>query len=236
MWVVTKALVDFPESDVFWLVKCFASGLIGGQIQIKVLDTLPCLFSFNTTFQLQTQNLNYTICKELVFNYHPQRSCKGYVFTGVYLSNGGVGGYPSMPCSRSLGSIPACLAAGLGGGGVCYPIMHCRCYPSMPCNRSPGGLLLGGSALGGLLQGSLLLGGLLHDRKKQMATVADGTHFTGMHSCWNYDLGVELVQQNTLKFQNKKCRAVLNSNYFPINFPKWIHWIQWLNIFVFKRV
>ena len=42
--------------------------------------------------------------------YRPQRSCEGYVFTGVCLSTGG-GGYPSMPC---------------------------RWYPSMPCSRSLG--------------------------------------------------------------------------------------------------
>ena len=38
-------------------------------------------------------------------NYRPQRSCEGYVFTGVCLSTRGDG-------------ILACLAAGLGGGGV----------------------------------------------------------------------------------------------------------------------
>ena len=45
------------------------------------------------------------------FYYHPQRSCEGYVFTGVSLSTRGGGWYPSMPC---------------------------RWYPSMPCSRSPG--------------------------------------------------------------------------------------------------
>ena len=30
-----------------------------------------------------------------------------------------------------------CLST--GGGGGCYPSMHCRWYPSMPCSRSPGG-------------------------------------------------------------------------------------------------
>ena len=53
------------------------------------------------------------------------------------------------------GGIPACLAA----GGVC----------------SGGGLLPGRSALGG--------GGVWRHPRKQMATVADGMHPTGMHSC-----------------------------------------------------
>ena len=89
--------------------------------------------------------------------YRPQRSCEGYVFTGVCLSTGG--------------GIPACLAACLWGGGRgdggcgCYPSMHCRWYPSMPCNRSPGGVpgLGGVSTLeeGGLLQGVSGPGGCL---------------------------------------------------------------------------
>ena len=77
-------------------------------------------------------------------NYRPQRSCEGYVFTGVCLSTGGVcipaciaGGYPSMPCSRSpeggvypsmhCRRVPACPAQ---GGGV--PSMHCSTHPYMP--------------------------------------------------------------------------------------------------------
>ena len=62
----------------------------------------------------------------------------------------------------------------MGGGGVCYPSMHCRWYPSMPCSRSPGGCLFLGCLLGGcllsgfvcfwgvyLLWGCLLPGGCL---------------------------------------------------------------------------
>ena len=57
------------------------------------------------------------------YNYRSQRSCEGYVFTGVCLSMGG-----AIPACIA-GGIPACLAAGLqeGVGG----------YPSMPC-RFPG--------------------------------------------------------------------------------------------------
>ena len=100
--------------------------------------------------------------------YRPQRSCEGYVFTGVCLSKGGW--YPSMPC-RWYPSMPCRRSP-----GGCYPSMHCRWYPSMPCNRSPGR-----SAPRGLLPG----GGVCGDPppQKQMATVADGTHPTGMHSC-----------------------------------------------------
>ena len=53
-----------------------------------------------------------------------------------------------------------------------YPSMPCRWYPSMPCSRSP----KGGEVC------CLLLGGVETPRKKQTATVADGTHPTGMHS------------------------------------------------------
>ena len=51
-------------------------------------------------------------------------------------------------------------------GGVCYPS---RWYPSMPCSRGEGGACSGGLWRPG--------------PRKQTATVADGTHPTGMHSC-----------------------------------------------------
>ena len=79
----------------------------------------------------------------------------------------------------------------MGEGGVGYPSMHCRWYRSMPCNRSRGGVP---ATRGYLLLEGLLLGGclLLGDGdptplpRKQTATVADGTHPTGMHSCLDY--------------------------------------------------
>ena len=61
-------------------------------------------------------------------NDRPQRSCEGYVFTGVCLSTGGV----CIPACIA-GGIPACLAAGLQGD--VYPSMHCRRYPNMPLSR-----------------------------------------------------------------------------------------------------
>ena len=74
-----------------------------------------------------------------------------------------------------------------------YPSMHCRWYPSMPCSRgvcypsmlAAGGVCSRGSALGGLLLGGLLPGGVWRPPQKQTATVADGTHPTGMHSCFS---------------------------------------------------
>ena len=76
--------------------------------------------------------------------------------------------------------------------------MHCSWYPSMPCSRSPGGLpgpegVPGPSGVSLVPGGSPWSGGLLGPRgvpapggwrppTQQMATVADGTHPTGMHS------------------------------------------------------
>ena len=53
--------------------------------------------------------------------YRPQRSCEGYVFTGVCLSTWGEGEYPSMPCrwypSRSCSRSRGVRAWGGGRGG-----------------------------------------------------------------------------------------------------------------------
>ena len=119
--------------------------------------------------------------------YRPQRSCEGYVFTRVSDS----------------------LFHG-GGGGVCYPSIHCRWYPSMPysgvvCSQGgvyswgvllPGGLLPWGLLREGacssgecLLQwgvpalGGVPARGVWRPPQKQTATVANSTHPTGMHSC-----------------------------------------------------
>ena len=88
-----------------------------------------------------------------------------------------------------------CRGRGVGGCG-CYPSMHCRWYPSMPCNRSPGGVpgLGGVSTLGegGLLQGVVCSRGLVSQHElrqtsqEETATAVDGTHPTGMHSCFNF--------------------------------------------------
>ena len=101
-----------------------------------------------------------------ISNYRPQRSCEGYVFTRVRDSvhRGGVL------------SQHALQQGGLLWGGV--PV------PGGVCSR--GGLLPGGvPALGGLLPGGVPApGGSVEPLpRKQTATVADGTHPTGMHSC-----------------------------------------------------
>ena len=96
--------------------------------------------------------------------YLPQRSCEGYVFAGVCLSTGGVG-------------IPACLAAGLGGDVLSQHVLQVVSQHALQQDSR-------GSAPGG---GSLLPGGWVWrpPLRKQTATVADGTHPTGMHTCKN---------------------------------------------------
>ena len=116
-------------------------------------------------------------------HYRPQRSCEGYAFTGVCLSRGG-GWYPSMPC---------------------------RWYPSMPCNRSPAGvpgpgcLLWGVSAPrvgwsgGCLVRGVCSWGRLVSQHAVRQsplgetATATDGTHATGMHSCFLVNFFIRFI-------------------------------------------
>ena len=84
-------------------------------------------------------------------------------------------------------SIPACLAAGLQGGGI--PACLTGGIPAYLAAglRGGGACSQGGSCSGGCLLpgGCLLWGGGVWRRPpgQQMATVADGTHPTGMHSC-----------------------------------------------------
>ena len=97
-------------------------------------------------------------------HYRPQRSCEGYVFTGVCLSKGG-GGIPAC----LAGGIPACLAAGLGGGcaiPVCIaggiPACIAAGLQGVSAPRGvpgPGGSALGGAWSGGSAPGGLLPGG-----------------------------------------------------------------------------
>ena len=164
---------------------------------------IPQLMALQTTATATLRKADIPChCLNLVIYYHPQRSCEGYVFTGVCLSTGG-GWYPSMPC---------------------------RWYPSMPFNRSPGGGVLFQHALqvvsqhalqqvsGGCLvwgsapswclvwgdvcsQGVCSWGGVpgLRGSARGGAGIpacteantpgettagADGTHPTGMHSCF----------------------------------------------------
>ena len=109
--------------------------------------------------------------------YRPQRSCEGYVFTRVCQSFRSQGGELSQHALQVVSQHAL-------QWGMCYPSMHCRWYPSMPCSRgvcSWGGLLWGLPAP----RGCLLPGGCVcvDPPRKQMATVADGTHPTGVHSC-----------------------------------------------------
>ena len=98
-------------------------------------------------------------CATQVINfYRPQRSCEGYIFTGVCLSTGGVPdpGVPPLGGAWSWG--------GLLLRGVC----------------SWGCLVPGGSAPGGRLVSQHAL---RQTPSRETATAADGTHPTGMHSC-----------------------------------------------------
>ena len=130
-----------------------------------------------------------------IYHYRPQRSCEGYVFTPVCHS---VHGGCAIPACIA-GGIPACLAGGsaMGGhllGGCAWPggvysrgVSGLGGVPGLGGLPCPGVSGLGGvPGLGGcLVQGGLLQGGLLGDPPlKQTATVADGMHPTGMHSCY----------------------------------------------------
>ena len=103
--------------------------------------------------------------------YRPQRSCEGYIFTGVCLSTGGGSLLPGVPGPGG------CLLQ----GGVC----------------SQGGCLVPG---GCLLRGGAWSGGRVgipacteaDTPPGETATAADGTHPTGMHSC----LVFSMIQRN----------------------------------------
>ena len=137
--------------------------------------------------------------------YRLQRSCEGYVFTGV-CPWGGLGGvwwwYPSMPC-RFPGPHPRGKFRGiwLGGspgphrrgkfrgiwlGGVSRPTPKGEVRGSGPGPQPRG--KLGGSGQegacshGGACARGCLLGGVVETPHQQTAAVVDGTHPTGMHS------------------------------------------------------
>ena len=106
----------------------------------------------------------------MIYIYRPQRSCEGYVFTGMLcLSTGGGGWSGGVPGPREGGAsswgVPGlgvcsggCLARGAGvcSGGVVWS--QGGWYPSMYWARPP-------------------------PPPREMATAADGTHPTAMHSC-----------------------------------------------------
>ena len=98
--------------------------------------------------------------KNMVY-YRPQRSCEGYVFTGVCLSTGGVVSQHALhQVSRGVVSQHAW----------------------MPCR---GGAWPRGCLFRGVpgLGGAWSRGGGGDTPRQQTATVADGTHPTGMYSC-----------------------------------------------------
>ena len=98
-------------------------------------------------------------CATQVINfYRPQRSCEGYIFTGVCLSTGGVPD-PGVPP----------LGGAWSWGG----------------SAPERGLLLGVPGPRGVCsQGRLVSQHALRQTpSRETATAADGTHPTGMHSC-----------------------------------------------------
>ena len=88
-------------------------------------------------------------------NYRPQRSCEGYVFTGVCLSTGGVG----VSVSVHAGIHPP-GADTLPGADTPPEQTPPRGADTSPRSRHP-------------------------PPPRDTATAADGTHPTGMHSCFN---------------------------------------------------
>ena len=128
-------------------------------------------------------------------HYRPQRGCEGYVFTGVCLSGGGGGIRACL-----AGGIPECLAAGLGGVSqhalqvvsehVLQQVSEGGGIPACLAAGLQGGPAPGGPARGVPAPGGYLLlgaGAVWGDPPppgQQTATVADGTHSTGMHSCF----------------------------------------------------
>ena len=80
------------------------------------------------------------------------------------------------------GGIPACLAAGLQVEGCAIPACIAGDIPACFATGLQGRSAPGGSALGVCSRGVPALGGV-EIPQKQMTTVVDGMHPTGMHSC-----------------------------------------------------
>ena len=69
--------------------------------------------------------------------YRPQRSCEGYVFTGVCLSTVGGGWYPSMPCSRSRGGVLSQHGETATAADGTHPTGMHSCLESIPVGCVP---------------------------------------------------------------------------------------------------
>ena len=146
----------------------------------------PTWMKMTTTIPITTMIISAKLIprqKYELLNYRPQRSCEGYVFTGVCLSTGWGGGIPAC----LAGGIPACLAAGLWGcaflaciaGGIpaCLATgLQGVCSQGCACS--------GGSAAGGLVPGGLLLGGSTA-RGVWRPPKADGYCYGRYASYWN---------------------------------------------------
>ena len=120
----------------------------------------------------------HCIILSLVF-YRPQRSCEGYVFTGICLSRGmsALGG-GLVQGGPGPGGVGVCLFPGgwSGAGGCLLPGVG-------------GCLVLGVSAPRGVSgPGGLVSQHALRQIPPlaEMATAADGTHPTGMHSYFQF--------------------------------------------------
>ena len=106
---------------------------------------IPQLMALQTTATATLRKVDIPChCLNLVIYYHPQRSCKGYVFTGVCLSTGGGGG--GIPACLA-GGIPACLSTGLQGGSI--PACIAGGIPACLATGLQGGGPVGGLLLGG---------------------------------------------------------------------------------------
>ena len=108
---------------------------------------------------------NY-LCQCTASYYHPQRSCEGYVFTGVSVHRGGTWSRGSawsggVPGPRGGYLVP--------GGGVLGPSWGV-CSRGMP---GPGGVCSWGVVSQHALR---------QPPPEETASAADGTHPTGMHS------------------------------------------------------
>ena len=131
---------------------------------------------FTSMLSVNSINATQNIFVNIYF-YRPQRSCEGYVFTGVcpQRSEGGMLSQHALQevSQHALQQVGACLLRGSLLRGWGFEV--CSWEKVSAC--SGGG---GGSGPGGMWR----------PPRKQMATVADGTHPTGMHSCFIYILNV----------------------------------------------
>ena len=117
-------------------------------------EILYCYLHGLINHLLFSQHLHLETKHLSLYYYRPQRSCEGYVFTPVFLSTGVEGGLPQC----MLGYHPA---PGPGIPRDQTPLPPGPDTTPLPEQAPPGA-----------------------GTPQQTATVADGTHPTGMHSCY----------------------------------------------------